>query len=119
MDLYNGAIELATNPKHTRWISPLLVVAEACLCALIIWKIPCKLSLKLAHAQAELLPSSPEALQLMIGYVDTEIDWKAYMQQISQYRSGQRDYTIIKGDTGPLVYPAGKDALGMIHFRGG
>ena len=28
------------------------------------------------------------------------------MQQISQYRQGERDYTLIKGDTGPLVYPA-------------
>ncbi len=28
------------------------------------------------------------------------------MQQISQYRNGERDYTLIKGDTGPLVYPA-------------
>ncbi len=37
---------------------------------------------------------------------DTEIDWVAYMQQISQYRDGERDYTLIKGATGPLVYPA-------------
>lgn len=29
------------------------------------------------------------------------------MQQIVQYRDGERDYTLIKGDTGPLVYPAG------------
>ncbi|KAM0225452.1 hypothetical protein ACHAQD_001388 [Fusarium lateritium] len=36
----------------------------------------------------------------------TEIDWVAYMQQISQFLSGERDYTNIKGDTGPLVYPA-------------
>jgi alpha-1,3-mannosyltransferase len=28
------------------------------------------------------------------------------MQQVSLYRSGERDYTAIKGDTGPLVYPA-------------
>lgn len=31
---------------------------------------------------------------------DTEIDWKAYMQQVEQYRYGERDYTLIKGDTG-------------------
>ena len=37
---------------------------------------------------------------------DTEIDWVAYMQQVSQFISGERDYTKIKGDTGPLVYPA-------------
>jgi alpha-1,3-mannosyltransferase len=28
------------------------------------------------------------------------------MQQISLYISGERDYTLIKGSTGPLVYPA-------------
>ncbi|KAL8945728.1 MAG: hypothetical protein Q9222_007775, partial [Ikaeria aurantiellina] len=38
--------------------------------------------------------------------VDTEIDWEAYMQQVSQYLNGERDYTLIKGGTGPLVYPA-------------
>ncbi|KAL8960830.1 MAG: hypothetical protein Q9193_002529 [Seirophora villosa] len=36
----------------------------------------------------------------------TEIDWEAYMQQVSQYLDGERDYTLIKGGTGPLVYPA-------------
>lgn len=28
------------------------------------------------------------------------------MQQISIYAAGERDYTLIKGSTGPLVYPA-------------
>jgi alpha-1,3-mannosyltransferase len=37
---------------------------------------------------------------------DTEIDWVAYMQQVSQFVSGERDYTKMEGDTGPLVYPA-------------
>ena len=31
---------------------------------------------------------------------DTEIDWRAYIQQVEQYRNGERDYTLIKGDTG-------------------
>ncbi|KAL8731642.1 MAG: hypothetical protein Q9166_003330 [cf. Caloplaca sp. 2 TL-2023] len=78
MDFYKKAVELAKNPTHARWLSPLLLGAEACFCAFIILKIPY-----------------------------TEIDWKAYMEQVSQYLDGERDYTLIKGGTGPLVYPAG------------
>lgn len=37
----------------------------------------------------------------------TEIDWKAYMQEVGAYLDGERDYVNMKGDTGPLVYPAG------------
>jgi hypothetical protein len=37
--------------------------------------------------------------------LDTEIDWSTYMQQISLYIKGERDYAKISGDTGPLVYP--------------
>ena len=28
------------------------------------------------------------------------------MEQVKQYVNGERDYTLIKGGTGPLVYPA-------------
>ena len=38
--------------------------------------------------------------------VDTEIDWTTYNQQVALYLNGERDYTLIKGSTGPLVYPA-------------
>ncbi|KAL3160161.1 hypothetical protein ABBQ32_010927 [Trebouxia sp. C0010 RCD-2024] len=38
---------------------------------------------------------------------DTEIDWVAYMQQVQSFVKGERDYSQIKGQTGPLVYPAG------------
>ncbi|CEJ58585.1 hypothetical protein PMG11_07236 [Penicillium brasilianum] len=66
-----------THPKHTPWILALLFLGDAALCALVIW---------------------------MISY--TEIDWSTYMQQVSLYIAGKRDYTAIKGSTGPLVYPA-------------
>ncbi|KAF6229211.1 hypothetical protein HO133_007327 [Letharia lupina] len=93
MDLYHQAIDLASNSKHTRWLSPLLLLADAVFCALIIWKIPY-----------------------------TEIDWRAYIQQVEQYRNGERDYTLIKGDTGPLVYPAAHlfiyNALYLITDKG-
>ena len=38
---------------------------------------------------------------------DTEIDWIAYMQEVSGFLHGELDYMNLKGDTGPLVYPAG------------
>ncbi|TWW73247.1 Dol-P-Man:Man(5)GlcNAc(2)-PP-Dol alpha-1,3-mannosyltransferase [Takifugu flavidus] len=43
----------------------------------------------------------------MLSTVDTEIDWKAYMDEVEGVINGTYDYTQLKGDTGPLVYPAG------------
>ncbi|KAF2165917.1 glycosyltransferase family 58 protein [Zasmidium cellare ATCC 36951] len=77
MDLITRAKDLATNPHNTKWTIPLQLLGDAILCGLIVWKIPY-----------------------------TEIDWKAYMQQITIYIAGERDYAKISGDTGPLVYPA-------------
>ncbi|XP_025833125.1 lethal(2)neighbour of tid protein [Agrilus planipennis] len=37
----------------------------------------------------------------------TEIDWIAYMQEVEGFLNGTFDYKQLKGDTGPLVYPAG------------
>uniref|UniRef100_A0A0G4FVH6 dolichyl-P-Man:Man5GlcNAc2-PP-dolichol alpha-1,3-mannosyltransferase n=1 Tax=Chromera velia CCMP2878 TaxID=1169474 RepID=A0A0G4FVH6_9ALVE len=37
----------------------------------------------------------------------TEIDWKAYMQEVEFFLNGERNYYNMYGDTGPLVYPAG------------
>ncbi|KAL8996840.1 MAG: hypothetical protein Q9169_003742 [Polycauliona sp. 2 TL-2023] len=88
MDYYSKALEFAHNPAHARWLSPLLLGAESCLCAFIIFRIPY-----------------------------TEIDWEAYMQQVSQYLHGQRDYTLIKGGTGPLVYPAAHVFIYSILYK--
>lgn len=41
-----------------------------------------------------------------LSLLDTEIDWTTYMQQVRLFIEGERDYSLIKGDTGPLVYPA-------------
>ena len=40
----------------------------------------------------------------MSNGTDTEIDWKAYMEQVEQFLQGERDYALIKGATGPLWY---------------
>ncbi|CAM9698971.1 unnamed protein product [Ascophyllum nodosum] len=42
---------------------------------------------------------------LRIAY--TEIDWLAYIQEVTGFLEGERDYYNLRGDTGPLVYPAG------------
>ncbi|KAI9826093.1 MAG: dolichyl-P-Man:Man(5)GlcNAc(2)-PP-dolichol alpha-1,3-mannosyltransferase [Thelocarpon impressellum] len=77
MDISASLVDYATNPKHLRWLCPLLLAADAALCALIIYRVPY-----------------------------TEIDWRAYMEQIESYVAGERDYAKITGGTGPLVYPA-------------
>ncbi|KAL8548626.1 hypothetical protein ACS0TY_007785 [Phlomoides rotata] len=47
-------------------------------------------------------------VSLIISYVPyTKIDWDAYMSQVTGFLGGERDYSKLKGDTGPLVYPAG------------
>lgn len=42
MEVIKFAQDLAFNPKHTKWLNPLLLTADACLTFLIIQKIPCK-----------------------------------------------------------------------------
>jgi len=37
----------------------------------------------------------------------TEIDWNAYMQEVKGVIDGDLNYANLRGDTGPLVYPAG------------
>ncbi|KAF9183628.1 hypothetical protein BGZ51_003895 [Haplosporangium sp. Z 767] len=70
--------ELLTNHAHIWKMAGLLFLAEIVLNVLIIKK---------------------------VSY--TEIDWTAYMQEVSGYLKGETDYMKLRGDTGPLVYPAG------------
>lgn len=91
--LYGNAISLILDPQYSRYVSWLLLILDGLLSGLIVQKIPY-----------------------------TEIDWVAYMQQIEKYRAGERDYSKILGQTGPLVYGASHvyiyDALYMLTDRG-
>jgi alpha-1,3-mannosyltransferase len=51
-----------------------------------------------------------------LSFSDTEIDWVAYMQEVEGVVNGTWDYTKLKGDTGPLVYPGGFVALYWIMY---
>lgn len=42
MELKHLLGDLCMNPRHTRWIAPLLILGDAVLCALIIWRVPCE-----------------------------------------------------------------------------
>lgn len=75
--MLSQALSLLTEPSTTRYLVPLLLIAETALCTAIIWKVPY-----------------------------TEIDWKTYMVQVRHFLDGERIYPKISGPTGPCVYPA-------------
>ncbi|CAK9810955.1 Lethal(2)neighbour of tid protein [Anthophora quadrimaculata] len=71
-------ISLFKDPKKFLLIGRLFIILEIILNVLVIEKVPY-----------------------------TEIDWRAYMQEVEGFLNGTLDYSKLKGDTGPLVYPAG------------
>jgi alpha-1,3-mannosyltransferase len=76
---------MAQDPKWTLLAGRVLWLFDALLSTVILLKINC----------LSLLP-------FCLTFTDTEIDWKAYMEQVEQYLAGERDYALIKGETGPL-----------------
>ncbi|KAK3701359.1 hypothetical protein QZH41_008733 [Actinostola sp. cb2023] len=76
---------LFLDPKNTWIIALVLFCGEIVVNAAVIWK---------------------------IRY--TEIDWQAYMSEVEGVINGTYDYYELKGDTGPLVYPAG-----FVYIYGG
>jgi alpha-1,3-mannosyltransferase len=41
MDIFQKCLSIAKDPWHTRWICPLLLLADTFLTSLIVWKVPC------------------------------------------------------------------------------
>ncbi|XP_014205863.1 lethal(2)neighbour of Tid protein [Copidosoma floridanum] len=77
-DKYKDLVALATDPKKLFLPALLFIIFDAIINIVIIEKRPY-----------------------------TEIDWKAYMQEVEGVLNGTFDYSKLRGDTGPLVYPAG------------
>ncbi|CAM9144552.1 unnamed protein product [Chrysoparadoxa australica] len=61
----------------------------------------------------ELLLSS--LIVLFVPY--TEIDWRAYMQEVEGFLQGETQYDRLQGETGPLVYPAGFIYIFSLLYR--
>ncbi|KAK9235426.1 ALG3 protein-domain-containing protein [Lipomyces kononenkoae] len=79
---------LVTGNKHAGKVACCLWVADLLLSAIIVMK---------------------------VSY--TEIDWKAYMEQVELYLEGERNYARIRGGTGPLVYPAGHVYIFSVLYK--
>ncbi|KIK03831.1 glycosyltransferase family 58 protein [Laccaria amethystina LaAM-08-1] len=77
-NLIHFATSLLTNPRYFWALASLVIIGDVILTELVIRFVPY-----------------------------TEIDWETYMIQTESYLNGQRNYTLITGPTGPLVYPAG------------
>lgn len=75
---WNYLKSLVINPARLQFLAFIIIVAEFFLNILIVQRVPY-----------------------------TEIDWKAYMQECEGFLNGTLDYSKLRGDTGPLVYPAG------------
>ena len=78
MSLQRLVKNLLLDPSYLTALIPLILLCELFLNLIIVWK---------------------------VRY--TEIDWKAYMQEVQGVLDGQWDYLELRGGTGPLVYPAG------------
>ncbi|XP_029669636.1 lethal(2)neighbour of tid protein 2 isoform X2 [Formica exsecta] len=78
LELWRQLISLLTDPKKLSLITKFFILAEIIVNILVIEN---------------------------VSY--TEIDWRAYMQEVEGFLNGTTDYSKLRGDTGPLVYPAG------------
>ena len=98
----------------SRSLELFLLCLEAALCVAIVLKVPCEYVWK-SEARKKIDPHLSVNWMCLIflgllpvSCADTEIDWTAYMQEVEGWAlGGDTNYLNLKGDTGPLVYPAG------------
>ena len=90
---------LCCDWKYFSVMFSLLMIFEVAASIFIVIKVPCE-------SQAWLAPCK-NCIHPAILFPDTEIDWIAYMQEVRGFLGGDMNYLNLKGDTGPLVYPAG------------
>ena len=92
MDVFRFVLGVLVKPKYRWLVATAVVPGDAVLTLLIIRFIPCTCQSLFGH---ELVNQT---------WTDTEIDWETYMYHIELYNAGERNYSMITGPTGPLVY---------------
>lgn len=94
------------NPVNFKIFAVFFWVFDAVLCTLVIQKVPCEFFVFVFEKICHQLDCFSEWFILLIKkvtFADTEIDWSTYIQQVSCYEQGIRNYSKIEGDTGPVV----------------
>lgn len=63
-------------------------------------------STRKTYSESVWLPGEDEVIgadPIPFSFADTEIDWSTYMQQVELFINGERNYSLVKGNTGPIV----------------
>lgn len=96
-DLFSLVYRFLFDSKYLNYVAVVLLPVEIVLNLLIVTKIPCNQT-SLGFLNYQQHKNSND-----IFCQDTEIDWKAYMQEVEGFINGTFNYYELKGDTGPLV----------------
>lgn len=96
-DPVGSLTKILTRRRHFSLVAGCLLLWETFLVVAIILKVPCESSTFFRM-------KGDRRSSLDTRETDTEIDFKTYLQQASIFMVGERDYSLLKGDTGPCVW---------------